>query len=72
MKVREDQPVFSDGTVDLEAWLARVESKTAIVDEEELLRACRIARTAEQEADHRANEWGENTSAFKTGLEMAE
>jgi len=72
VKVREDQPVFSDGTVDLEAWLARVESKTAIVDEEELLRACRIARTAEQEADHRANEWGENTSAFKTGLEMAE
>nr|WP_230390646.1 GTP diphosphokinase [Reinekea sp. G2M2-21] len=56
----------------MEAWLARVESKTAIVDEEELLRACRIARTAEQEADHRANEWGENTSAFKTGLEMAE
>ncbi len=72
MKVREDQPVFSDGTVDLDAWLSRIESKTAIVDAEELVRACRIARTAEQEAEHRANEWGENASAFKTGLEMAE
>jgi len=72
VKVREDQPVFSDGTVDLEAWLKRVESKVAIVDAEELIRACRIARTAEEEADHRANEWGENASAFKTGLEMAE
>ena len=72
MKVREDQPVFSDGTVDLDAWLARIESKVPIVDAEELLRACRIARTAEQETDHRANEWGENSSAFKTGLEMAE
>ena len=36
MKVREDQPVFSDGTVDLDAWLARIESKVPIVDAEEL------------------------------------
>jgi GTP pyrophosphokinase len=72
VKVREDQPMFSDGTVDLEAWLTRVESRAPVVDKEELIRACRIARTAEQETDHRANEWGENTSAFKTGLEMAE
>ena len=72
MKVREDQPVFSDGTVDLEAWLQRMAEKTVIVDEEELIRACRIARTAEQEADHKVNEWGEGASAFKTGLEMAE
>jgi GTP pyrophosphokinase len=72
LKVREDQPVFSDGTVDLNAWLERVKSKATIVDEEQLLRACRIARTAEQEADHRANDWGEDASAFKTGLEMAE
>ncbi|EAR10340.1 GTP diphosphokinase [Reinekea blandensis] len=72
MKVREDQPVFSDGTVDLEAWLERIEAKTAIVDPEELIRACRIARTAEQESDHPANTWGEGASAFKTGLEMVE
>lgn len=72
MKVREDQPVFSDGTVDLEAWLERIEAKTAIVDSEELIRACRIARTAEQESDHPTNTWGEGASAFKTGLEMVE
>jgi GTP pyrophosphokinase len=72
VKVREDQPVFSDGTIDLEAWLKRLAEKTVIVDEEELIRACRIARTAEEEADHKVNEWGENTSAFKAGLEMAE
>lgn len=72
MKVREDQPVFSDGTVDLEAWLKRIEDKTAIVDDEEVIRACRIARTAEQEVDQKANEWGEGNSAFNTGLEMAE
>ncbi|TCS39816.1 GTP diphosphokinase [Reinekea marinisedimentorum] len=72
MKVREDQPVFRDGTVDLEAWLARVEKHTPVVDKEQLIRACRIARTAEDEADHRENDWGVGSSAFKTGLEMAE
>lgn len=72
MKVREDQPVFRDGTVDLQVWLQRVENKTVIVDSEELMRACRIARTAEEESDYRANDWGDNASAFKTGLEMAE
>ncbi|TXR53083.1 GTP diphosphokinase [Reinekea thalattae] len=72
MKVREDQPVFKDGTVDLEAWLARIEEKAPVVDSEQLIRACRIARTAEEEADHRENDWGEDSSAFKTGLEMAE
>ncbi len=72
MKVREDQPVFSDGTIDLEAWLQRMTDKTTIVDEEELIRAGRIARIAEQEAEQKVNEWGENASAFKTGLEMAE
>lgn len=72
MKVREDQPVFSDGTVNLEAWLKRIEAKTTIMDPEELTRACRIARTAEQASDHQANGWGEGASAFKTGLEMVE
>lgn len=72
MKVRADQPVFKDGTIDLDAWLERVESKTTVVDAEELLRACRIARIAEQETGHRTNGWGEDASAFKTGLEMAE
>lgn len=72
MKVREDQPVFSDGTVDLDAWLKRIETKVVVVDDEELMRACRIARTAESEAGHRANHWGPDASAFKTGLEMAE
>jgi GTP pyrophosphokinase len=72
VKVREDQPMFKDGTVDLEAWLARVEKNAPVVDQEQLIRACRIARTAEDEAEHRENDWGEGSSAFKTGLEMAE
>ena len=72
VKVREDQPVFRDGTVDLEAWLARIEDKVPLVDQDELVRACRIARVAEQEAGERQNHWGEGQSAYRTGLEMTE
>lgn len=72
VKVREDQPVFSDGTVDLESWLHRIEQKAPLIDSDELVRACRIARLAEQEADAPKNHWGEGESAYRTGLEMAE
>jgi GTP pyrophosphokinase len=72
VKVREDQPVFSDGTVDLESWLVRVELQNPLLDREVLLRACRIARVAEQETDSPKNHWGEGESAYRTGLEMAE
>ncbi|PTY38912.1 GTP diphosphokinase [Saccharospirillum sp. MSK14-1] len=72
VKVREDQPVFSDGTVDLESWLDRIENKAPLIDSDELVRACRIARLAEQEADEKKNHWGEGESAYRTGLEMAE
>lgn len=64
--------MFSDGTVDLDAWLGRIEQKVPLLDREELLRACRIARVAEQEADSPQNHWGEGESAYLTGLEMAE
>jgi len=72
VKVREDQPVFSDGTVDLESWLGRIEYKVPLIDREELVHACRIARVAEAETEHPKNHWGEGESAYRTGLEMAE
>lgn len=72
VKVREDQPVFSDGTVDLESWLDRIERKAPLIDSDELVRACRIARLAEQETEQPKNHWGEGESAYRTGLEMAE
>jgi len=72
VKVREDQPVFKDGTVDLEQWMYRIQRNTALIDEDELLRACRIARVAEDEANGTENEWQDGASSFKTGLEMAE
>lgn len=72
VKVREDQPVFKDGTVDLQQWMERINHHANLLDEDELLRACRIARVAEEEAIESENIWVEGSSSFKTGLEMAE
>lgn len=72
VKVREDQPVFKDGTVDLQQWMSRIQKNATLLDEDELLRACRIARVAEDEAKDIENEWQDGVSSFKTGLEMAE
>ncbi len=72
VKVRDDQPISMDGNVNLEAWIQRLREKTVLLDEDELLRACRIARRAEEEAIAAENIWAEGTSSFRTGLEMAE
>ncbi len=72
VKVRDEQPVSMDGTVNLEAWMQRLRDQTILLDEDELLRACRIARRAEEEALAAENVWSEGTSSFRTGLEMAE
>lgn len=72
VKVREEQPVFQDGTVDLEAWLNKIQSQVVLIDDDALLHACRIARVAEEEAIAAENIWAEGTSSYRTGLEMAE
>ncbi|WP_428239819.1 GTP diphosphokinase [Gynuella sp.] len=72
VKVRQDQPVFQDGSVDLEAWLARIKTQVTLIDEDELVHACRLARLAEEEANCVENSWGEGASSYRTGLEMAE
>lgn len=72
VKVRDDQPISMDGTVNLETWLERLSARTVILDEPMLLHACRLARKAEDEAIAAENIWAEGTSSFRTGLEMAE
>lgn len=72
VKVRDDQPISMDGTVNLDAWMQRMHAKTLVIDEDELLRACRISKRAEEEAIAVENVWAEGQSSFRTGLEMAE
>lgn len=72
VKVREEQPVEKDGSLNLVAWLNRLQRHIAIIDPERLSRAAEIARIAENQAIDAENIWAEGNSSFLTGLEMCE
>jgi len=72
VKVRADYPTRGDGSVDLEAWLARIEDLVELHSPDELLRACRFAEQLDREAAARHNVWSSRTSSFLTGLAMAD
>ncbi|HET8707676.1 MAG TPA: GTP diphosphokinase, partial [Pseudomonadales bacterium] len=72
VKVREDQPFREDGSVDLEAWLARIHRKLSWVDIAQLEKACHVAKRAEDECDNKENAWADSASSYITGLEMAD
>ncbi|MBU2705744.1 GTP diphosphokinase [Zooshikella marina] len=71
VKVREEHPVHSDGTVDLDAWLQRIQAEVAAEDDTALRKACEISQRADRESQDSHHSW-EGSSSFITGLEMAE
>ena len=80
VKVREDQPRLFDGSVDLGAWLKRLQERVEIADSDRLQEACELARNAELQALQfrlgvsRAEDrdWPAGKGCFRTGLEMVE
>ncbi|HLD65436.1 MAG TPA: GTP diphosphokinase [Pseudomonas sp.] len=72
VQVRVHQPINTDGSINLEAWLDHVVSVDLALDREALKSACEFAREAEQQANAAQNLWAEGTSSFQTGLEIAE
>ncbi|MCU9945874.1 GTP diphosphokinase [Pseudomonas sp. PDM13] len=72
VQVRAQQPVNTDGSINLEAWLDHVLSLDPVLDREVLKKACEFARDSEQQANAAQNLWAEGTSSFQTGLEIAE
>lgn len=72
VQVRAHQPINTDGSINLEAWLDHAVSIDTALDREALKEACEFAREAEQQANAAKNLWSEGTSSFRTGLEIAE
>jgi len=72
VKVREEHPIRDDGTVDLDRWLAMIQSRTEKFDRDELRRACLIAEQGEREAIAADDVWASGVSSYQTGLEMAQ
>ncbi|ROL72157.1 GTP diphosphokinase [Pseudomonas chlororaphis] len=72
VQVRAHQPINTDGSINLEAWLDHAVSVDIALDREALKEACEFAREAEQQHNAAKNLWAEGTSSFRTGLEIAE
>ncbi len=74
VKVREDQPVRYDGTIDLDAWLKRLQGTFGVGESDRLREACDYVRQMEMEARQDLSEtaWPTGPGCFRTGLEMVE
>ncbi|RBL65405.1 GTP diphosphokinase, partial [Pseudomonas sp. MWU13-2625] len=72
VQVRAHQPINTDGSINLEAWLDHTVSVDLALDREALKQACEYARLAEQQTNAAQNLWPEGGSSFSTGLEIAE
>ncbi|WP_028303316.1 GTP diphosphokinase [Oceanospirillum maris] len=73
VKVREDQPLNSDGTVNIQNWLQRLQEDVTLQHPERVLAACELARQAQRDARVEENIWiTKGSRCFRTGLEMAD
>ena len=80
VKVREDQPRLFDGSVDLSAWLGRLQERFGVAGSDSLKEACELVRKVElQVLQFRLEvskgedvEWPTGKGCFRTGLEMVE
>ena len=76
VKVREDQPQKIDGTVDLDAWLSRLQDRFNVGEIGRLREACEVARQAHVKARQAMIEsdtaWPAGPGCYRTGLEMVE
>lgn len=72
VKVRDDQPLKPDGSVDLDRWLDHLQLDVTLVDPLRIRAAAQLAATLEQRAEKEKRQWYEGASNLRTGLEMAD
>ena len=72
VQVRLQQPLNTDGSINLEAWLDTVISIDPALERQSLGEACEFARDAEEQAKSKPSHWSERNSSFRSGLEIAE
>ncbi|QEM81416.1 GTP diphosphokinase [Halomonas binhaiensis] len=72
VKVREDQPLTTEGLVDIDQWVARLQEDVKVPSPQELIEACRLAHALERESPHPHKSWLKDGSSFRMGLEMAD
>ncbi len=70
--VRNQQVIRSDGSVDLEAWIERLNQKVEISDPQGLLELAEYARDLESTAIREDSAWADGSTTFLAGLEIAD
>lgn len=72
VKVREDQPLKDDGSVDIELWLQRLQEDVVLNHPQRVHQACELSQQLESQAMLENRMWREGSSSLRTGLEMAD
>jgi Guanosine polyphosphate pyrophosphohydrolases/synthetases len=72
VQVRVHQPVNTDGSINLEAWLDHVVSVDSALDRVALKEACEFTQEIEKKGNPAKHSWADGTSSYQAGLEIAE
>ena len=72
VKVREEQPLFIDGTVYLELWLSKLAESNPEINLARFRKVCELSEQAEGKAIQSNTLWSEGQSSYRMGLEMAD
>ncbi len=72
VQVRAEHPVNQDGTVDIPAWIERIQGLVPLPEPQRLLQACEWASELDNATIHTEHRWANGASSYRTGLEMAE
>ncbi|MDH7943067.1 bifunctional (p)ppGpp synthetase/guanosine-3',5'-bis(diphosphate) 3'-pyrophosphohydrolase [Pseudohongiella sp. SYSU M77423] len=72
VQVREEYSFNTDGSVNFEQWLNRLESYVSLDRHDVIRQACELSWHVEQQAIAARNTWSPGVSSYRTGLEMAE
>ena len=72
VQVRAEHPVNQDGTVDIDAWIGRIQQNVPLPEPQLLKQACEWAAELDRATSPTEHRWANGASSYRTGLEMAE
>jgi GTP pyrophosphokinase len=72
VRVRQEQPLHFDGSIDLENWLCQLNERVPQLNLSRVRNACDLSQQAEEKAIATNSIWRVGQSSFKIGLDMAD
>ncbi|MBT7369187.1 MAG: bifunctional (p)ppGpp synthetase/guanosine-3',5'-bis(diphosphate) 3'-pyrophosphohydrolase, partial [Gammaproteobacteria bacterium] len=72
VKVRQEQPLLVDGSVNLEMWLCKIGDQRPELNLSRLRDVCEFSEKAEEKAVSSNSIWADGHSSYRMGLDMAE